>query len=137
MSDWGESDETCRIDVWLWRARVFKTRSLAAQFVDAGRLRRTRAGVEQRLDKASRSVRPGDGLVFALGGRVWTLRVAAVGARRGPPQEARALYTALNAAQPTAASFNPLIPAKAGTQIEERQPFGGDALRAGPRPSPG
>jgi ribosome-associated heat shock protein Hsp15 len=96
MSERGETGEACRIDVWLWRARVFKTRSLAAQFVEAGRLRRTRAGVEQRLDKASRSVRPGDGLVFAMGGRVWTLRVMALGVRRGPPQEARALYTAVD-----------------------------------------
>jgi len=92
----GETDEPCRIDVWLWRARVFKTRSQAAQFVDSGRLRRTRAGVEQRLDKASRSVRPGDVLVFALGGRVWTMQVIALGFRRGPPGEARALYTALD-----------------------------------------
>lgn len=96
-SEHGKTGEPCRIDVWLWRARVFKTRSLAAQFVDAGRLRRTRAGVEHRLDKASRSVRPGDVLVFALGGRVWTMRVTALGARRGPPQEARSLYAALDA----------------------------------------
>jgi len=96
-----ESGEACRVDVWLWRARVFKTRSLAAHFVDAGRLRRTRSGVEQRLDKASRSVRPGDVLVFALGGRVWTMRVTALGVRRGPPQEARALYNAPEAAHVT------------------------------------
>jgi ribosome-associated heat shock protein Hsp15 len=98
MSETAESGETCRIDVWLWRARIFKTRSLAAEFVESGRLRRTRAGVEQRLDKASRSVRPGDVLVFALGGRIWTMRVMAVGDRRGPPQEARALYTSLETA---------------------------------------
>jgi ribosome-associated heat shock protein Hsp15 len=94
-----DSGEACRADVWLWRTRVFKTRSLAAQFIEAGRLRRTRCGVEQRLDKASRSVRPGDVLVFALSGRVWTMRVLALGVRRGPPQEARALYTALDAAE--------------------------------------
>jgi len=94
-------DEDCRIDVWLWRARVFKTRSQAAQFIEAGRLRRTRLGVEQRLDKASRSVRPGDMLVFALGGRVWTMQVTALGVRRGPPQEARALYTALHTTELT------------------------------------
>jgi len=99
MTELREAGADCRVDVWLWRARLFKSRSLAAEFVEAGRLRRTRAGVEQRLDKASRSVRPGDGLVFALGGRVWTLRVMAVGVRRGPPQEARALYTTLDAAE--------------------------------------
>jgi len=99
MTDWGENGEACRVDVWLWRARVFKTRSQAAQFVDAGRLRRTRTGIEQRLDKASRSIRPGDVLVFALGGRVWTMQVVALGVRRGPPQEARALYAALDVAE--------------------------------------
>jgi len=98
-SEQGNTGEPCRIDVWLWRARIFKTRNLAAQFVDAGRLRRTRAGVERRLDKASRSVRPGDVLVFALGGRVWTMQVIALGARRGPPQEARSLYTALDSTE--------------------------------------
>jgi ribosome-associated heat shock protein Hsp15 len=90
-----EAGETCRIDVWLWRARVFKTRSLAGQFVEAGRVRRTRASVEQRLDKASRSVRPGDVLVFVVAGKVSIMRVAAVGTRRGPPPEARGLYAAV------------------------------------------
>ncbi|WP_333587659.1 RNA-binding S4 domain-containing protein [Phenylobacterium sp.] len=87
--------ETCRIDVWLWRARFFKTRSLAARFVEDGRVRLTRAGQETRLDKPSRSVRPGDGLVFAVGGRVTAVRVEAMGERRGPPAEARGLYSPL------------------------------------------
>jgi ribosome-associated heat shock protein Hsp15 len=107
-----DSDEACRVDVWLWRARVFKTRSQAAQFVEAGRLRRTREGVEQRLDKASRSVRPGDVLVFAVGGRVWTMRVTALGERRGPPREARALYAALETAgaKPSPEAGSPAAP---------------------------
>jgi len=101
MTDLGQAGDACRVDVWLWRARIFKTRSQAAQFVEAGRLRRTRSGAEQRLNKASRSVRPDDVLVFALGGRVWTMRVTALGVRRGPPKEARALYTALDSAEVT------------------------------------
>lgn len=107
-----DSGEACRVDVWLWRARVFKTRSQAAQFVDAGRLRRTRSGVEQRLDKASRSVRPDDVLVFALGGKVWTMRVVALGVRRGPPGEARALYRALDVmtATPPPEALSPAAP---------------------------
>jgi ribosome-associated heat shock protein Hsp15 len=87
--------EPCRIDVWLWRARFFKTRSLAARFVEDGRVRLHREGGESRLDKPSRTVRPGDGLVFALGGRVVSIRVAAAGERRGPASEARGLYTEL------------------------------------------
>ncbi len=91
------TEAAARIDVWLWRARFFKTRSIAARFVDEGRVRITRAGAESRLDKASRPVRPGDSLVFALGGRVFAVRVEALGERRGPPAEARALYAALDA----------------------------------------
>jgi ribosome-associated heat shock protein Hsp15 len=87
-----------RVDVWLWRARFFKTRSLAGKMVEEGRVRLTRASGEQsRLDKASRTVRPGDSLVFALGGRVHAVRVLALGERRGPAEEARALYAALDA----------------------------------------
>jgi ribosome-associated heat shock protein Hsp15 len=93
-----DAADTCRIDVWLWRARMFKTRSLAAKFVDDGRVRLHRAGAETRLDKSSRTVRPGDGLVFAIGGRVMALRVVGLGERRGPASEARALYEALEGA---------------------------------------
>jgi ribosome-associated heat shock protein Hsp15 len=90
------SEEACRIDVWLWRARFFKTRSLAARYVDEGRVRLTRPGGEEvRLDKPSRSVRSGDGLVFALGGRLVAVRIEGLGERRGPATEAQALYSAL------------------------------------------
>ena len=89
------SEDSCRADVWLWRARFFKTRSLAARFVEEGRVRMTRAGIENRLDKASRALKPGDSLVFALGGRLIAVRVEAIGERRGPASEARALYAAL------------------------------------------
>jgi ribosomal 50S subunit-recycling heat shock protein len=92
------AEEACRIDVWLWRARFFKTRSLAARVVDEGRVRLTRAGAQSRLDKPSRTVKVGDELVFALGGRLTAVRVEAMGERRGPPAEARALYSAIEAA---------------------------------------
>lgn len=91
------SEDSCRADVWLWRARFFKTRTLAARYVDEGRVRITRAGTEGRLDKPSRVLKPGDQLVFALGGRVIAVRIAAFGDRRGPPAEARGLYAALDA----------------------------------------
>ena len=99
MSPSGEP-QSCRIDVWLWRARVFRTRSIAARFVEEGRVRLHRDGREQRLDKPSRTVHVGDGLVFALGGRLVSIRVAAAGERRGPASEARGLYTGLHAGSP-------------------------------------
>jgi ribosome-associated heat shock protein Hsp15 len=93
-------EDACRVDVWLWRARFFKSRSLAAKFVEDGRVRLARAGSEARLDKASRSVRPGDGLVFALGGRLVAVRIAELGVRRGPASEAQALYAPLEISSP-------------------------------------
>ena len=83
----------CRIDVWLWRARFFKTRGLAARFVEDGKVRRTRkrAG-EVRLDKASRTARPQDRLVFVVGARLVDLTIVSCGVRRGPAEEARGLY---------------------------------------------
>jgi ribosomal 50S subunit-recycling heat shock protein len=88
-----EPSGSCRLDVWLWRARFFKSRGLAAKFLEEGRVRLTRQGAaEMRVDKASRTVRPGDGLVFAIGGRLIAVTVQALGERRGPTGEARALY---------------------------------------------
>jgi ribosomal 50S subunit-recycling heat shock protein len=89
-----------RADVWLWRARFCKTRTLASKLVEEGRVRLTRAGQETRLDKAARTLRPGDGLVFAIAGRVHAVRVEALGVRRGPPAEARALYSDLDTPPP-------------------------------------
>lgn len=89
--------ESCRIDVWLWRARFAKSRSLAAALVEKGAIRLTHNGTQTRVDKPSRSVHVGDTLVFALGGRLTELRVEALGERRGPAEEARALYSDLTA----------------------------------------
>jgi ribosome-associated heat shock protein Hsp15 len=87
------SEAGCRIDVWLWRARFARTRSLAAAMVERGAVRLTHNGVQARLDKASRSVHVGDTLVFAVGGRLVVLTIEGVGERRGPAEEARALYS--------------------------------------------
>ena len=89
--------EACRIDVWLWRARFVKTRGLAADLVERGAVRLTHQGREVRLDKPSRSVHPGDEVLFAQGGRLIAVRVVQMGERRGPPEEARALYEPLDA----------------------------------------
>ena len=86
------SEGGCRIDVWLWRARFAKSRTLAAALVERGTIRLTHQGRQTRLDKPGRTVHPGDRLVFALGGRLIDLEVIGLGERRGPPREARALY---------------------------------------------
>jgi ribosome-associated heat shock protein Hsp15 len=90
-------EDSCRIDLWLWRARFARTRSAAADMVERGLIRLTHHGVQTRLDKPSRSVHPGDELLFAQGGRLVAVRVVQLGERRGPHEEARALYAALDA----------------------------------------
>ena len=91
------SDEACRADVWMWRARFFKTRSLAAKYLDEGKVRLTRGGAETRIDKCARPVKVGDKLVFALRGRLIAVAVEALGERRGPAEEARLLYSQIDA----------------------------------------
>ncbi len=83
---------TCRIDVWLWRARFARTRSAAAAMVEAGSVRLTHNGSQTRLDKPSRSVHLGDVLLFPAGARLVEVEVLAFGDRRGPAEEARGLW---------------------------------------------
>jgi ribosomal 50S subunit-recycling heat shock protein len=89
--------DACRADVWLWRARFFKTRALAAKYLEGGRVRLTRGGLESRLEKPARPVKIGDQLVFALGGRLIAVTVEGLGERRGPAPEARTLYSTIEA----------------------------------------
>lgn len=88
----GMTGTGCRADVWLWRARFARTRSLAAAMIERGAVRLTHNGAQTRLDKPGRAVHVGDRLVFALGGRLVDLTVEALGERRGPAAAARALY---------------------------------------------
>ena len=97
MTPAARGEDSCRIDLWLWRARFARTRSVAASMVERGLIRLTHHGVQTRLDKPSRSVHPGDDLLFAQGGRLIAVRVLHLGERRGPPEEARALYATLDA----------------------------------------
>jgi ribosome-associated heat shock protein Hsp15 len=77
-----------RLDKWLWQARFFKTRALAAQLVGKGRLR-----INQTIvTKAHHRVRPGDVLTFPQGRIVRIVRVVELGTRRGPASAAQALY---------------------------------------------
>ncbi|MBL8531942.1 MAG: RNA-binding S4 domain-containing protein [Hyphomonadaceae bacterium] len=81
-----------RVDVWLFRTRLLKTRAAAARMVAEGGVRLVHGGQARRLEKPSAEVACGDALVFALGGRVRTLEVMALPTRRGPAAEARLSY---------------------------------------------
>ena len=93
-----ESTPSVRLDVWLWRARFFKTRSLSARACESGHIRLERHGQISRVDKSSQAVKPGDRLIFSLGTRLIDVLIADTGERRGPAPEAQSLYT--TAAQP-------------------------------------
>jgi ribosome-associated heat shock protein Hsp15 len=81
--------EALRVDKFLWFARIVKTRSLAQSLAEEGRLRL--AG--RVIDRAHAPVRIGDVLSFAVHGKVRVIRVEAIPKRRGPPAEARLLYS--------------------------------------------
>jgi len=83
--------EALRLDKFLWFARIAKTRAAARALAEAGRIRI--AG--RVIDRAHAPVRVGDVLSFAQRGAVRVLRVEALPARRGPPAQARALYSEL------------------------------------------
>ena len=83
--------ESLRIDKWLWHARFCKTRGIAQQKAEAGHIRIN----GHRVEKASANVRVGDVMILPVGGKVIALRVLELGSRRGPAQEARALYEVL------------------------------------------
>ena len=81
-----------RLDKWLWFARIVKSRTLAAQLVQSGKVRINRI----KVAKPAQAVRPNDVLTIVIRGNVHVLRVVAPGARRGPPAEARLLYELLS-----------------------------------------
>ncbi|MCC6919772.1 MAG: RNA-binding S4 domain-containing protein [Alphaproteobacteria bacterium] len=88
----GDARPSIRIDKWLWHARFFKTRPLAADFVEGGKVR-----VDGRvIEKPGYAVHPGSTLVFPLGPHVRSLRILGCGERRGPAPEARTLYEDLD-----------------------------------------
>jgi len=76
-----------RLDKWLWAARFFKTRSLAQQAIEAGRVR-----VEGERIKPSKEVKPGDRLAIRIHDEEWEIAVRALSERRGPAAAARLLY---------------------------------------------
>ena len=86
--DAGMDQERLRIDRWLWCARFFKTRSVAAQAVRSGHVRLNGERV-----KPAHAVRIGDALTLTLRDESERdVRIAAIPGRRGPASEAAATY---------------------------------------------
>ncbi|MBL4869846.1 MAG: RNA-binding S4 domain-containing protein [Robiginitomaculum sp.] len=81
-----------RLDVWLWRARFFKTRTIAARKIKQGRIRLQRHGQILRIRKPHTCVHPKDTLVFMNGDHLLHIEICALGTRRGSASEAQTLY---------------------------------------------
>ena len=116
-----------RLDKWLWQARFFKTRTLAAREVGAGHVRLNGT----RVAKPAQAVGSGDVLTFAQGRHVRVIRIRALGDRRGPASEARTLYDDL--APPEAAEPPP---ERVGERPTKRDRRALDALRDTAPPDP-
>jgi len=80
-------DSTLRLDKWLWAARFFKTRALAAAAVAGGKVKLNGERV-----KAAKAIRPNDALNIHIGPYEYVVRVRALSARRGPAPQAAKLY---------------------------------------------
>ena len=89
--DVSASEDWIRADKWLFFARFCKSRSIAAQLCQSGRLRVS----GQVVGKANHKLRVGDVLTFSQGRYIRVVRVERLGERRGPASEAQTLYNDL------------------------------------------
>jgi ribosome-associated heat shock protein Hsp15 len=87
MGDRDEGPNKVRLDKWLWAARFFKTRALAAEAVEGGKVQ-----VNGDRPKRARPLQVGDQLRIRLGPYEHLVTVRALSDRRGPATQAAALY---------------------------------------------
>ncbi|MGE6699139.1 RNA-binding S4 domain-containing protein [Hyphomonas sp. NPDC076900] len=86
-----------RLDIWLWRARFFKTRALSTAHIKGHGVRLSHRGQIRKTDKPGAALTVGDVVTFGKAGRIYCIEVLDLGDRRGPAEEARALYRPLEA----------------------------------------
>lgn len=87
MSATKETLDRLRLDKWLWAARFFKTRGLAADAIDGGKVR-----LNGHAAKPAKEVKPGDTLDLTIGEAQWTVVVRGLNEYRRPAPEAQQLY---------------------------------------------
>lgn len=87
------SQDSQRIDRWIWHARIVKTRALAAALVSAGHVRVN----GERAGQPGRAIKPGDVLTLALPARVQVLKVTGILPRRGNAAAAQDTYEVMEA----------------------------------------
>lgn len=86
------SEDRLRLDVFLWRARFFKTRTSATEAIESRGARIERDAQVRRIDKAATPVEAGDVLSFAAPSGPKLVRIISLPGRRGPPAEAALCY---------------------------------------------
>lgn len=107
-----------RLDLWLWAARFFRTRSLAKTAIETGKVE-----VDGQRAKASRSVRTGDALRIVRGDEVFEIEVRALSDQRGPASVAQTLYAESEASKARRAeTLATLRAARAGYQPPGTKP---------------
>ena len=107
-----------RLDLWLWAARFYKTRSLAKQAIETGKVE-----VGGQRAKASRTLRVGDALRVVRGAEVFEVVVLGLSDTRGPASVARMLYAESEASQARRAeALAQARAARAGYQPPESKP---------------
>ena len=112
------ADAGVRLDTWLWAARFFKTRSLAKQAVDAGRVR-----LADMACKPAHALHVGATLRITRGEECFDIEVLALGERRGPASLAQTLYRESDASRlAREAAREQRRLERAGFQPPERKP---------------
>lgn len=90
-----QSGDGLRLDVWLYRTRLLKTRALATKLVTNGKVRITRHANTLRTRKAGFKLAPDDELSFMRGSTLFQIRVIGLPECRGPAAEAQTFYERL------------------------------------------
>lgn len=109
---------TVRLDLWLWAARFFKTRALARQAIETGKV-----DVGGQRAKPARAVRIGDALRVARGDEIFEIAVAGLSDTRGPASVAQTLYSETEASRTARlARLAEARAARAGYRAPEHKP---------------
>ncbi len=82
-----DADAHARLDIWLWAARFFKTRSLAAEAIEGGKVE-----VNGEKPKRAKPIRPGDSIRIRLGPYEHRITVRAMARHRGSAAVAAGLF---------------------------------------------
>ena len=109
---------TVRLDLWLWAARFFKTRALARQAIETGKV-----DVGGQRAKPARAVRIGDALRVARGDEIFEIAVAGLSDTRGPACVSQTLYSETEASRTARlARLAEARAARAGYRAPEHKP---------------